>query len=414
MSDEVVPVPPRLRRWAVPKSLRRGLMVFGLLLALEYLVLPELAGARKAAHLLSNLNPIYLAAGVGLEVAALVAYAQLTRSVLGSPLSLWTVLRIDLCTLAVSHVVPGGSAAGTSLGYRLLTEEGVPGADAGFGLATQGMGSAAVLNVLLWLGLVISIPTAGFNPLYGTAAILGALLLGAFTVLVLLLTRGEEWAADVLRAAARKTPFLDGEAVNRLVRRLATRLRQLFGDRPLLLRAVAWAAANWLLDAASLWVCLAAFGKLVSPDALLVSYGLANVLAAIPVTPGGLGVVEGVLTSALVGFGSARGVAILGVISWRLVNFWLPIPVGGLSYISLRIDEDEGVTVAPLEPVPAAPPVADREQPDVIAGGPAAEAPELNRPRAAALERLARRATDGAEDRRGWAARHGVRIRRSP
>jgi hypothetical protein len=67
-----------------------------------------------------------------------------------------------------------------------------------------------------------------------------------------------------------------------------------------------------------------------------VSYGLANVLAAIPLTPGGLGVVEAVLTSTLVGFGTTRGVAILGVISWRLVNFWLPIPVGGVAYLSLR------------------------------------------------------------------------------
>ena len=46
--------------------------------------------------------------------------------------------------------------------------------------------------------------------------------------------------------------------------------------------------------------------------------------------------VEAVLTSSLVGFGTPRGAAILGVISWRLVNFWLPIPAGGLAYLSLR------------------------------------------------------------------------------
>jgi uncharacterized membrane protein YbhN (UPF0104 family) len=47
---------------------------------------------------------------------------------------------------------------------------------------------------------------------------------------------------------------------------------------------------------------------------------------------------EAVLTSSLVGFGTPRGVAILGVISWRLVNFWLPIPAGGLAYLSLRAE----------------------------------------------------------------------------
>src|SRR5207302_518933 len=105
----------------------------------------------------------------------------------------------------------------------------------------------------------------------------------------------------------------------------------------LLARAIGWAAANWLLDAVSLWVFVAAFGHRVSPDALLVSYGLAYVLAAIPITPGGLGVVEAALTTALVGFGTSRGVAILGVVTYRLANFWLPIPAGVFAYLSLRL-----------------------------------------------------------------------------
>jgi uncharacterized membrane protein YbhN (UPF0104 family) len=63
-------------------------------------------------------------------------------------------------------------------------------------------------------------------------------------------------------------------------------------DRSLLVRAAGWAAANWLLDAAALFVFIAAFGHVEGPDGLLVAYGLANVLAAIPITPGGLGIVE--------------------------------------------------------------------------------------------------------------------------
>ena len=68
------------------------------------------------------------------------------------------------------------------------------------------------------------------------------------------------------------------------------------------------------------------------------AYGLANVLAAIPLTPGGLGVVEATLTSTLVGFSTPRAVAMLGVVGYRLVNFWLPIPLGGLAYLSLQLD----------------------------------------------------------------------------
>jgi hypothetical protein len=117
---------------------------------------------------------------------------------------------------------------------------------------------------------------------------------------------------------------------------VAERLAAFIAERQLLARAVGWAAAFWLLDASSLFVFIAAFGKIVSPIDLLVAYGLAFVLAVIPVTPSGLGVIEGVLIPTLAGFGIPRGTAILAVLGYRLVNFWLPIPVGGVAYLTLR------------------------------------------------------------------------------
>lgn len=369
---------PRRRaggRSLLSRSVRHAVTLLALGLVIEYLVLPQLAGAGKSLHLLSQVNLGYAASGVVLEAAALLAYSQLTRAVLphGAP-SRFTILRINMSTLAVSHVLPAGTAGGTPVGLRLLTESGVSGADATFAVATQGIGSAVVLNVLLWIGLVISIPLRGFNPLYGIAAAVGVLLMAAVAALVLLFTRGEERATHIVRWIASRVPFLDEELVTAGVRRLATRLRELSRDGPLLGRAVSWAAAFWLLDASSLWVFLAAFGHLMSPYGLIVAYGLANVMAVLPITPGGLGVVEGVLVPTLVGFGSPRGVAILGVITYRLVNFWLPIPVGALAYLSLRVE-----------------PGASRRR------------------RAEELEELAEAAEREAEDRRHWAARHGLR-----
>ncbi|HWC39218.1 MAG TPA: lysylphosphatidylglycerol synthase transmembrane domain-containing protein [Acidimicrobiales bacterium] len=357
------------------RSVRHAVTLLVLALVIEYLVLPQLAGADKALHLLSQVNLGYAAAGVLLEVAAWLAYAQLTRAVLphAAP-SRFTILRINMTTLAVSHVLPAGTAGGTPVGLTLMTENGVSGADATFAVATQGIGSAVVLNVLLWIALVISIPLRGFNPLYGIAALVGVFLGAAVAALVMLFTRGEDRAADIVRRLASRLPFLDEDVVTAGFRRLATRLRELARDRSLLARAVAGAAAFWLLDAASLWVFLAAFGHLMSPYGLLVAYGLANVLAFLPITPGGLGIVEGVLVPTLVGFGSPRGVAIIGVITYRLVNFWLPIPVGALSYLSLRVE-----------------PGASRRR------------------RAEELEELAEKAGRDVEDRRHWAVRHGLR-----
>lgn len=309
-----------------------------LALLIEYLVLPQLAGPRKLLTLLTQVNPLLLLAGVALEAGALLAYAELTRAVLppASGLKLFTIFRIQMTTLSVSHCAPGGSAAGTALGYRLYTQFGVEQTEAGFALGVQGIGSAVVLNLLLWLALIISIPVWGFSPEYLLAALVGGILLSAAGALVYGLTRGEDRVGSLLERVASHIPFVDGPALRRAYGQLGDHLSELADRREAMIRALVWATLNWLLDAASLLVFVGAFGHWVNPDGLLVAYGLANVLAVIPITPGGLGVVEATLTTLLVGFGTPRGIATLGVVVYRLFQFWAPIPLGGVTYLSLQ------------------------------------------------------------------------------
>jgi len=330
----------------IPAPLRHGITIFVLLLFVEYALIPSFlhSKARSSLSQFGRVNLVWFFAGFALEAGALAAYGRLTQSVLpkDGP-SFSRVLQIDLSTLAVSHVIPGGTAGGTGLGYRLLTSSGVSGPDTAFALATQGIGSAVVLNAMLWVALVISIPLHGFNSAYVTVAVVGAVLLADLATLVLSLTRGEAHATRALRAVARRVPWVTEEQMENLVQRLATRLRTLVSDRQLLKNAVSWAAANWLLDAASLWAVVAAYGHYSRPIDLFVAYGVANVLAAVPLTPGGLGIVEAVAATSLIGFGVPAGIAWLGVISWRLFNFWLPIPVGAGAYLSLRVRRGAGL-----------------------------------------------------------------------
>src|SRR5439155_436354 len=121
-------------------------------------------------------------------------------------------------------------------------------------------------------------------------------------------------------------PKLNPDALKRILEHVADRIESL-ADHPGALRtAIGWSAAHWLLDATSLWVFVAAFGHLTRPDELFIAYGIANVLSAIPITPGGLGVMETTLALLLVGFGTPRAIAGLGVAAYRVVSYWLPIP----------------------------------------------------------------------------------------
>jgi putative heme transporter len=328
--------PPRPRRYASFRFTLKLLLFVGICYFALVTVIP---GVRKAADELLDINPLLIALGFGLEIAALYSYSLLTRAALGESgrvVSSWRLFRIQMSTKALSSIVPGGSAAGSALGYRLLTLSGVQGPDAGFALATAGMVSAVVLNVIFWVALVISIPLRGVNSGYATAAIFGVIIMGFAAALVFGLLEGQTRAERVVRWIARKLR-LDENRTAAGVRHVAGRLEDLGGDRQLLGRVVGWAAANWLLDAAALWVFLRAFGATVPADVLLVAFGLANVLAVIPITPGGLGVVDVTLTTALVGFGLPRATALLGVGAWRLAQFFFPIVLGGIMYASLRV-----------------------------------------------------------------------------
>jgi len=354
-----------------------------------YFVLPQIPKVRDSLHLLGKVDLRLVPLAVALEAASICCYTNLTRALLprGQSPPFFTVLRIQLSTLSVSHVVPGGSAVGGALGFRLLTKNGLRGTDAAFAMATQGMGSAVVLNLLLWLGLVVSIPLRGFNPLYGIAALLGVVLIGGFSTGVVLLIRGEERAPRIMRAVAGRVPFLDEDKVYEIALRLAGRLQTLAREDDLVRRAIVWDLGFWLCTASALWLFVGAFGYWVPVYGLVVAFGLAYVMAALPITPAGLGVVEAVLIPLLTFFGAPVGAATLGVLAYRLVNFWLPIPIGGLAYLSLQVDEARAEAEAEADQRRAARP--SREQ---------------------GLRRLAEESVQRAEDRRAWAKRHGLRV----
>jgi uncharacterized protein (TIRG00374 family) len=325
------------KRFTMPREIRIILSAGCLLFVFEYLVLPQFASARPAIHLLADVNPFIVLFAVLCEGAAIYSYVELTRTVLYpyAP-SRFNTLRVNLAGLAISHVVPGGTAPAGALSYRIFNELGVPRETNAFGLAAQGAGSAVVLNIIFWFALVISIPLDGFNPAYGFAALAGVFLLLAFFGTIVFLTRGQRHADAWVRAAARHIPMLHPDKISELLRRIAERITLLITNRRNLWWAFTWAGLNWVLDAACLWVFLWSFGSVLSPIDLLVAYGLANIFAAIPITPGGLGVIEGILISTLGGFGVPNSRAILAVLAYRLVNFWIPIPLGGVAYASVQ------------------------------------------------------------------------------
>ena len=327
----------RLRFTALRASLRWvRWAIFALILWI--FVIPIVPGFGDALKKLSEVKTEWLVLGIFLEFTALFFYSMLTHVALGedaSKVSVWTLFRIQLSTRSLGSLVPGGSAASNALGYRMITLAGAEGRDAGFALATAGIGSAVMLNLILWIGLIVSIPGRGVNAFYGTAAILGVIIMVIAAGVVVGLVDRQGRAERVMRWIARRLHF-DQDNAGEVAVHLGDRLRGLRAEPGLLVRVSSWSLLNWTLDILALYVFVRAFGGSVSIVGLVISFGLANIFASIPITPGGLGLVESIYIPSLVGFGLSTTTATVSVLSYRLVQFWLPILVGGACYLSLR------------------------------------------------------------------------------
>lgn len=322
----------------LPRPVRLILKLILLVIVAVVFVRPIASNFHKALHDLRDVHVLLLIVGVVLQACALLAYTNVTRAALGPvgrQLSVWRVLRIQMSTRALGGVVPGGAAAGPALGFRLLTRSGVSGRDAGFALGAAGMVSSVMLNVLLWLGLLVSIPMHGVHRLYLAAALLGLVTIALFGFVVIGLIRDDHRIdRPILRLA--RLFRRDQQAAAAVLRDLGIRLRLLTRDGPMLRRVAGWALLNWTIDAVSLWVFVRAFGGTVQADTLFVAFGIANILAAIPISPSGIGIVEWAYITTLVGFGMPLSIATLGVAAYRFGKVLLPLPIGGLLYLSLR------------------------------------------------------------------------------
>jgi uncharacterized protein (TIRG00374 family) len=107
--------------------------------------------------------------------------------------------------------------------------------------------------------------------------------------------------------------------------------------RPRALATVAALAfANWLLDCACLVASLAAVGASIPVRGVLVTYALAQIVAAIPLLPGGGGTVELSFSLGFAAFGETSSTVVAGILLFRIISCWGLVPLGWLGLAAER------------------------------------------------------------------------------
>jgi uncharacterized protein (TIRG00374 family) len=309
-----------------------------LVVVVWFILIPQFDQVRPALDSLSHISTPLLVLGLTLEIGSVATYSALSRATLGksSRPNYFTMLRVDVATEGVNNAVPGGGPTSTALKYRLLTLLKTTPENAVTGTTLEIATSVLTLGGLFGIAIALCMGSVRGNFEYAVAGIVVGGVAVLVTIAAILLGKSRVRTLQRVERIARRIPFLPEGASVDFVDRIADQLREYQSSKRRLVIAVGLASANWLLDAAALWVFLLAFGYTSDPRRMLVAYALASLVGLLPITPGGLGIIEGVLVPTLVGFGTPQGIAVLGVLTWRIVQYWLPMPIAVAAYLSLR------------------------------------------------------------------------------
>ena len=154
--------------------------------------------------------------------------------------------------------------------------------------------------------------------------------------------RAASWARHV-------RPSIDPEKAAQTSKRLVLLARSALTGRAFV-ESYGFATADLLFDLLSLDLMFLAFRYQPGFGPLAVAYAAANIASAIPITPGGLGVIEVTLVAITAGFGAPRATAVLAVLGYRVVNYWLPLLPGALAHLRLRLSLNAADKTKPSGP----------------------------------------------------------------
>jgi uncharacterized membrane protein YbhN (UPF0104 family) len=323
---------------------RRRVLVVGVLIVVGlvgvYFLIPKLAGLGQTWGRLRRGDPLWLAAGAALELLSIAGYAILFRTVFGRgvPRIDWRVsVEIPLAGIAAIRLVAAAGAGGVAVTAWALRRAGMSAP-----VIACRMVASLVVQYSVYLGAVIVCGLGLWTGLFGgggsavitvVPAACGVVLVAAVLSLALLpgdLERRLERLGSSPRAFGRLARLL-AKAPDTLGSGVRT-AGDLVRERRLgLLGAVAY----WGFDIAVLGVCFHAFGSVVPVAVLVMGYFLGTLGSLLPL-PGGIGGVEGGMIGAFVAFGVPADTALIAVLAYRAISFWLPTLPGIAGYLALR------------------------------------------------------------------------------
>lgn len=333
---------PEQRRSGNPNRRTAITVLSGVAIAgFVYFVVPQIAGLGPTLRRLRAGDAWWLALGVILEAVSIAGEVVLFRGVFSRPgnrIGRRISAEITLAGSAATKLLATAGAGGIALTVWALGGAGLSSAEIAGGMVcyeilTYGvyMAALAIGGFGLWTGLFSGRAPVGVTlvpALFGTTVIV--------VVVSMLFVAGPSEQYLRRRAAASKG------RVQRWLRRAAALPRSLqAGLRAAIAMtrrrdpSILGAIVAWGFDIGALWASFRAFGHSPPAAMLVMGYYVGTLANTLPL-PGGIGGVEGGMIGSLAAFGVDGSLAVLAVLAYRAISYWLPTIPGAIAYFRLR------------------------------------------------------------------------------
>jgi putative heme transporter len=253
----------------------------------------------------------------------------------------WQAMKVNQASTAIANTVPGGGAIGIGVTYAMYSAYGFSRNEVGLSVLVSGL-----WNNFAKLGLpIVALALLALQGDASTARLVAALLgiggLAGVLVMFALILRSDHlarrlgnrfgsWVSSARRLLHRP-PVSDWGSALAGFRRDAVDLLE---------KRWVWLTLATLVSHLSLYLVLLLTLRHVGVSdadvgwaAVLAAFSFARLATALPITPGGLGVVELVLTASLVSAGGPRAPVVAAVLIYRILTYVIPIGIGLLAYI---------------------------------------------------------------------------------
>lgn len=255
-------------------------------------------------------------------------------------LSLGKAAVLNLTSTAVANTVPAGGGVGVGLSATILDSWGYSPAEIGRYVVVTGIWNNFVKLGMPPVALGLLALTGEANGTLTTAALVGIVVLVASIAGLIALLRSEStarWIGARVQSVVTWTMGLINRAGPDDLEQRAADFRE--DSRELLASRWHWLTAATVVGHTSLYLVLLVTLRVsgIGADQLswvevLAGFSFARLITAIPVTPGGAGLIELGYVGAFTQFGADKNPVVAAVLVFRVLTYVLPIPLGGITY----------------------------------------------------------------------------------